>query len=364
MAIIRDPINYDNTANYIASLAFICSISCTILMLKFRGFKASLNFASGKKLNSEFSEDVSPVSVTGAYRLSRNEFFESGSLREPHKTISPSMVKLPPVFQPDPTDPDVIKSKSTSNLAQPANVPTHLSKSTPNISTDPKGGKNNDRNSTDIRKPNTKEAKNQEKQQKKLEKQRLVEQKKQEKIEAQERAKQEKLQKERAKVEAQERAKQEKLVKEREKAEAQRRAKEAKGQKQKNKTKPVTKTKANNPLARGPDAASGTSPYTTNTLDSSISKTSGPPPYSDDQPPIQASNPSMVQNANDDTGNTSFGKPIETDNTWDMIAQHRQQINRVPVSGGVKQAIDAKQTGQRFYLTDNNAVTGRKSLYV
>lgn len=64
------------------------------------------------------------------------------------------------------------------------------------------------------------------------------------------------------------------------------------------------------PIQQHPD-------YSSNTLESSISRSSGPPPYSAE----------VVPNENDNTGNTSFSKPVE-ESSWDLVSQHREQLNR------------------------------------
>lgn len=210
------------------------------------------------------------------------------------------MVKLPQSSQPNPS---VRPSKSTNNLTQPIEVPVNLGKSTPNISSDPRG-------ITEVpptvKKVDIKDAKKQEKEQKKLEKKRIEEQKKRDRLAAQEQAK-------RNKLAAQEKVKQDKQRIEREKIEK----KQTKGRKD---TAPAPPRA--NPLAQG------SSLYPTNTLDSSISRTSGPPPYT------ETSKPEVVQNKNDNTGNTSFGKPVDNSaSSWDMVTQHRKQISR-PVAAG------------------------------
>lgn len=57
--------------------------------------------------------------------------------------------------------------------------------------------------------------------------------------------------------------------------------------------------------------------YSSDTLESSISRSSGPPPYSEE----------LMPNERDGTGNTSFGKPVET-SSWDLVSQHRQQLSK------------------------------------
>lgn len=57
--------------------------------------------------------------------------------------------------------------------------------------------------------------------------------------------------------------------------------------------------------------------YSSGTLVSSISRSSGPPPYTEE----------LVPNQSDGTGNTSFAKPVET-SSWDLVSHHRQQLSR------------------------------------
>lgn len=219
------------------------------------------------------------------------------------------MVKLPPSFDPEPA---LRPTKSSSDLLTQAKLPAHvqLHRSTHDISADPRGAPSaNGRASAPPAPPapperkRTDAKKNQEKEHKKLEKQKLAERKARDKAAALEHMRQEKLAREREK----QAALQAKAAKRNKKASA-----------------PPT---AANPLARSP-APPPPPPqpsYATNTLDSSISRSSGPPPYS------EASNTSVpdVQSGNSHPSNVSFGKPIDnTTDSWDLISQHRQQMNR------------------------------------
>lgn len=256
-------------------------------------------------------------------------FSDGGSLQDPPKKVLP-VVKLPPASKPNSVK---RQSKSTSDLTQvpiPPPPPPDLRKSTPEISQDPRGTKVQSAGAGKLSQKNIQKQQNE---QLKLDKKRLEEQKK------------------RAKLAAQEQAKQEKLRKEREKAEAQQRAKEAKRIEKENKAKnkATGKVKADTPLranplakgsqaqnprdkpqAQGPSQAPGPQ-YSTNTLESSISRTSGPPPYAaqDSAPKTTKAAPTVVLNERDNTGNTSFAQPaVASGSSWDMIAQHREQINR------------------------------------
>ncbi|XP_073967318.1 uncharacterized protein [Choristoneura fumiferana] len=297
-------------------------------MFKFGGFKATLNLGSSSK-KKEIYENGPALSVGGAYRTHREEFFGRGSLSEPPKKLTPSMVKLPPSAQ----GAAIKTSKSTNDLSNPYNLSPQLRKSTPDVSTDPRGGPSHNRDSSALHrnaKANSKEVKTdlrrQEKEQKELEKKRINEQKKREKAEAQEQARQDKLRIQRDRQIAQQQARDVKLRKEQEKK------KKGRCRKCLNQAAAV----AQEPLPRAPNTGTSIPPpppapqranplgkqtaYSTNTLESSISRSSGPPPYSE-----IPRNPEP--NRKDNTGNTSFGRPIET-SSWDMISEHRHQISR------------------------------------
>lgn len=263
------------------------------------------------------------------------------------------MVKLPPSSRLPQTSDNKRPSKSDSDLTQPSDVPLH-SRSAHDISSDPKGnapsnvrktapvtspdakaGTSNKNQPPNTKKIDKKDTKNAEKEQKKQEKKNIAEQKKRDKVAAQERAKEEKIRMQREKA-------------------AQKQAKEAR---KKDKTKTAVPGPRTNPLAQGvsqyptnpqTDRQFTRNPqtdaqYSSNTLESSISKASGPPPYA------EATKGQVVENESDNIGNTSFGKPVDSGSTWDMISQHRQQISRPVVAKTQKETIDA---------------TGRKSIYV
>lgn len=267
------------------------------------------------------------------------QFSDSGTLQEPPRKKLPAL-KLPPAKNPASTQG---QSKSTSDLTQIQNPPSNLHKSTPAISQDP-GGNNSNTVSAEPRKLNQKDIQKQQNEQLKLNKKQLEEKKKRDKLAAQQQAKEEKLRKEREKVDAQQRAKEAKKIE--------------KENKSKGKNKDKGKANTTKPLARGPQGqgpsaqpqaqgprsqpqahGSHTQPqvqgpshaprteYSTNTLESSISKTSGPPPYTPQD--RTKAEPVVVRNESDSTGNTSFAKPANAGgSSWDMIAQHREQINR------------------------------------
>ncbi|XP_026313867.1 actin cytoskeleton-regulatory complex protein PAN1-like [Hyposmocoma kahamanoa] len=339
MAVLRGPNIDDSIQNYIATIGFFCVISCTVLMLRFLGFKASLDILNTNKTSSEH-DNVPTISVNGAYRVNRGEFFDSGSLQDPPRKVLPA-VKPPSASKPASTE---RQSKSTSDLRQVQNPPSNLHKSTPDISQDPRGTEGN-KESADPRKLNKKDAQKQQNEQLKLNKKRLEEQKKRDKLAAQEQAKQEKLRKEREKVQAQQRAKEAKKIEKQNQAKGKNKDKGkvdtpkplAQGsQAQGPRAQPLAQGPRAPPQAQGPrappqaqDLSHAPRPqYSTNTLESSISKTSGPPPYSAQDRTAKAE-PAVVRNESDNTGNTSFAKREDAGgSSWDMIAQHREQINR------------------------------------
>lgn len=205
----------------------------------------------------------------------------------------------------------------------------NLRNSTPAISRDPRGAEPADRNSV-----SRKDIKNQEKEQKKLEKQRLADQKKQ----SQEQAKQEKLMKAQAKKDAQ-------------KAKS---AKKSKAQAPKPKVQPQTLTQPQSkpetqPVTQPQPQTSNPVPlqpaYSTNTLDSSISRSSGPPPYSEMPKPQQSK----------DKSNVVYSKPIDN-GSWDIISQHREQISRP--AGAT--STDAKRKQVIMDLNYNFGATSNK----
>ncbi|XP_072942171.1 uncharacterized protein [Epargyreus clarus] len=308
MAIVRGYNDSDNFLSYLATVAMFCGISCTILMLKFKGFKASLNLSSGKRKGKEHFELAPQVSVNGAYRTSRQEYYANNYYLDPPKKITPSMVKLPPNAH----ETGIKPSKSTGDLSKVTNAPVDVRKSTPNVSASVTQA--------------SKDGKSQLKEQKKLEKERQAEQKKREKLAAQERDKQEKLRKEREKQEALQ-------------------AKQAK-EKEKQRKKKVAPAQPNQKAVPQQNSlfpkVHSTHSHSTNTLESSISRSSGPPPYSD--------TPQVILNKNDNTGNTSFAKPIES-SSWDLISQHRQEMSKTTGAIGNK----PKQTTLDLHYNVGNA---------
>lgn len=297
-------------------------------MLKFGGFRATVNFEGSPKEKKEATKET--ISG-GVYRAYKEEFYGNGSLPEPPRKITPSMIKLPGVKETSTTPkPPPLSAQSVPNLTQAGTSGTNVlstndkdkSKSTASIPQPPKQASK--------AKVSPISAKNQEKELKKLEKQRQAEQKKLQAQQKKREAEQKKLEKKQkadaakeAKLQA---AREAKLKKEREKALKEQSKKEGKKPKPSNTAPPppkapkatgVPEVKVTNPLARTANPLAQTS---TNTIDSSISRTSGPPPYTDKA--------ETVPNKNDNSGNTSFGKPIEEENSWDFISQHREQMSR------------------------------------
>lgn len=229
------------------------------------------------------------------------------------------MVKLPPSFDPEPS---LRPAKSTSDIAaaRPITLPQQPPhRSTNDVSLDPRGAASTpNRRSAPPPPPERKrrDAKNQEKEQKRLEKQRLAEEKALEKAAAQARAKQEKLQREREKQAAQEQAK------------------VMKRNKKKVPVPPQVETNASaKNLAPVPPPPPPQAPsYSTNTLESSISRSTGPPPYSESANTER--NGLLAAPGNSNPTNVSFGKPISnTTDSWDLISQHREQMNRPAATG-------------------------------
>lgn len=200
------------------------------------------------------------------------------------------MVKLPIKQSAQSTN----QSKSTNNLTKPSHEATNTTKSAP-----------------DIPQAVDQPTKINVKEQKKLEKQRLAEQKKQEKLAEKERQR-----------EAKERQREEKLKKEREKLIVQqtRAAQQQPRKEEQKKTKKRTAPQPQQIQQTTPSISRQRQPNSTNTLESSISKSSGPPPYS--------SVPEVTPIPTDGVGNTSFAKPVEDVDSWGLISQHRQQMDR------------------------------------
>ncbi|CAH2091790.1 unnamed protein product [Euphydryas editha] len=315
-------------------------------MLRFLGFRASVNFSQDKGTVTDNIHISSGLELVGAYK-SNTEFIDNVSFREPAKRITPAMVKLPNL-QPVPS---VKLSKSSNNVSTAQNETTNIRNSAPDLQ---------QTNS------NVKLTKSQIREQKNLEKKRLAEQAKRNRLAAQEQKKrdkaaQEQLKKDklaaekqakRDKLAAQEQQKREKKVlqeqQKRDKLAAQEKLKRDKlaAQEQKKQEKLRNEAEKNGQQARTsqnrnkaterpislkqvpvpPPMPGLTNPqtqrpaaYSTNTLDSSISKSSGPPPYS--------TTVEGKQNTRD-MENISFSKPASDSGSWDMISQHRQQLQR------------------------------------
>ncbi|XP_045520080.1 triadin-like [Pieris brassicae] len=294
-------------------------------MFKFRCFRASFDFITGKQHGWDC--DLSPVSVIGVYRKNDGDHNDEELMYNPPRKLLPSMVQLP-MSQTGP----ITTSKSTCDLTKETIPTQNLTRSLHDVSL----------------------SKHQLKEQKKLEKQQMLEQKKQTKTALQERQRQEKFA-------AQERKKQEKLAikqklaaQDRQKLE--KAAEEAKTQgnlareqdqpkspinklKLKKKTAPIppqpinqqipqknnpeeqtSKNEVTEPKPRRPaqtTARNNQSNYSTYTLESSISRSSGPPPYGE--------YPEIITDVPD--SNVTFGKPV-ADSSWDLISQHREQMSK------------------------------------
>lgn len=227
-----------------------------------------------------------------------------------------------------------ISSKSTSDLRSPAPEAVNVRNSTPNIS----------------QVNNNQLTKNQIKEQKNLEKRRLAEQKELERKQLREQRNLEKKrlaeQKNLEKQQLAEQRKRDKLAAQQQRNEEKLRKQEGrhaqnvqqtsdKNRKVQKRTAPQPTTQSNVPTNRDQvssepsnhqsNATPQTQAYSTNTIESSISRSSGPPPYAP---------PETVPNSSDDTGNTRFTKSDDT-GSWDLISQHRQQINRPKVTKSV-----------------------------
>lgn len=216
------------------------------------------------------------------------------------------------------------QAKSASDLIMNKNLPPNLRPENPVVSKDPRGAeldRNNRPQDSPIRPERKLDA------QIRVDKQRLEEQKKLEKRRLEEQKKQEKQQQAEQKQKEKEQLRQEKLRKDKEKREAQM-VKKKNQAPQRPVANPLAQPigSALNPLASG----SGQTAYSTNTLDSSISKTSGPPPYS----------ASIPEGDNDSSGNVIYTKPVDT-GSWDMVSKHRENINRPKTAASTPQT---KQT--------------------
>lgn len=283
------------------------------------GFRHSLNFFNGSRTKSRKDKDDigSIVSITGAYRTNRDEFFGYHNYPDGQRKSTPNAnYNMPPTTSTgQPTTP-LRQAKSTSDLVMNKNLPPNLRPQNPGVSQDPRGAeleRNNRPQDVPIRPERKLDA------QVRVDKQRLAEQKKLEKQRMEEQKKFEKQRQEELKKREKELMKEEKLRKEREKKEAQM-AKKKKQAPQRPVANPLAhaSTSAANPLAQG----SGNMAHSTNTLESSISKTSGPPPYSSGKP----------EGEKDSSGNVTYTKPVDT-GSWDIISKHRENISRPAAAG-------------------------------
>ncbi|VVD05450.1 unnamed protein product [Leptidea sinapis] len=115
-----------------------------------------------------------------------------------------------------------------------------------------------------------------------------------------------------------ERKKQERLaIKERQRLEKENKEKEKKERIRLEREKKLAQN--NKSKRQGPSRIEQRVRHSTNTLDSSISRSSGPPPYTP---------PEIYPSRIDKSGNTSFGEPLSDNSNWDLISQHREQMNR------------------------------------
>ncbi|KAG6448083.1 hypothetical protein O3G_MSEX005293 [Manduca sexta] len=306
-------------------------------MMKLGGFKASLNIFNSKRHSKEHAEFEPGLCITGAYRTNRDEYFGNDRVYEPPKKLTPSMVKLPRSHETS----EIRPTKSTSDLTKTNNLPTHLRHSTPTVSLDPRGEEQrapvNSTNGVTTVVPNAKNKKEQEK----LRKKQLAEQKAREKAAAKERAKQEKLAKARAKQEAKENAKREKQ---------QKKSKSPVAQPPQQSTSAITPT-SNIAQQRSANPLSQPANYPTNTLDSSISRSSGPPPYTEVPKTVPKQEPATKQNHG--TGDVIFIEPIDT-GSWDMVSQHRQQVSKSTKTTEVSNKQRVMDLNYNFNKEKNN----------
>ncbi|CAF4895434.1 unnamed protein product [Pieris macdunnoughi] len=328
-------------------------------MFKLRCSRASFDFVTGKQHGGDC--DLSPVSVIGVYMRNEGDYNDEELKYNPPRKLLPSMVQLP-ISQTRSEQ----TSKSTGDLTKETIPTQNLTQSSHDLSL------------------NTTLSKHQLNEQKKLVKQQMLEQKKrekiafqesqrQEKIAAQERKKQEKLaiqeRQKQAKLEAQERQRQEKTAAHEAKTHANLAREQDKPKSALNKLKLKKKTapippqpsinqqipnqvqikvpqnpenQTNNnevtePKPRRPaqtTARNNQSNYSTNTLESSISRSSGPPPYGEF--------PEIITDVPD--SNITFGKPV-ADSSWDLISQHREQMSKnttEPIVPKTKQGVQYK----------------------
>ncbi|XP_038213427.1 kinesin-related protein 12-like [Zerene cesonia] len=274
-------------------------------MFKFRGFRASLDFLTGKQRRENLA--TSPISIGGAYKVNREEYGGNVHIHRAPKKIHPSMVQLP-----HSRAKQTEKSKSTSDLVEPTTILQQASRSSYDVS------------------QNSRASKRLAKEQKKLERQRLAEQKKQEKIAAKERHKQEKLEQERIK-------RGNKMGHSREPCERtiprkKRNAplppqnqsiNDTQGSSNRNQTNDNNRT---HDIPRSNATNIQRQSYSTNTLESSISRTTGPPPYGE--------YPEIIID-DDNTGNITFGRPVDYNSSWNLISQHREEMRKPAASAPI-----------------------------
>ncbi|XP_041973270.1 nucleolar protein 58-like isoform X2 [Aricia agestis] len=290
----------------------------------FSSFKKTFRLNSVLKPSKENGNIGEPI--CGAYRINREEFMSSKDLTKRNTS---------PIVQMTYTQPTLKHSHSTDNMLSNRQLP-NTRQSMPEIA-HPEPAPRKSKNEKEQRKVERHEAERKlELAQKKREKLVLKEQqiqklnKEQEKVQKKEVKEQEKLTKKEVKeqekltkkeVKEQEKA-QKKVVKGQEKARYKDVKSDVKTSKVKSKKNAVQQPQLVNvnvtiaPTRVIPEAPN----YSTNTLDSSISRTSGPPPYTEE--------PNITPNGNDNTGNTSFSTPAEDFGSWDLISEHRQQLDR------------------------------------
>ncbi|XP_059060029.1 DNA ligase 1-like [Achroia grisella] len=332
----------ENQINYVGTLAFFCGICCTIFMLKLK-FKATLKLSDPP--NKENTQRVS----SGIYRSNREEFFGYGSLQDPPKTTTPSIANVTTSTEPTPS---MRPSKSTSDL-HTIDISIQVVKSSSEASLNP-GGTNNIVQVQNSLPSTSKEVHKQDKRvakgEKAAEKQKNRETRKEVRAVKKDEKAAIKLQKDEVKKQEKELRKQmkqrKKEQKEQRKAEkkylAAQKIREKLAQKQDKTTTKVEqaaqKSNTNNQEKRTESIDQSEPqpnihvrrqemPSTSNRVVSDVLIHDGPPPYSEVPPPV-------IRNEQDNTGNTSFSKPINNAvSSWDMISQHREQITR-PVGPG------------------------------
>ncbi|XP_035430982.2 myosin-M heavy chain-like [Spodoptera frugiperda] len=329
------------------------------------GFKASLNFYNGsrRKTKKERAELGAVLSVTGAYRTNRDDSFGYNYPDTRKSTPALNNNQPMPAAAPPPVRP-IRQAKSTSDLILDKNLPPNLRPENPGVSKDPRGAEQDPRNNRipDKSKERKLDAqirvdKQRLEEQKKLEKQRIEEQKKLEKQRIAE-------QKKRDKLLLKEQARKEKLRREMEKQSKKSKAPPPPMANGANKANPVAQVRQPQPQTLPPGAnpvaqlrqqpqpsTSNAQPTqmtnSTNTLESSISKSSGPPPYSAAKP----------EGEKDATGNVTYAKPEEED-SWDLISKHRENMNRAAAAAA---ATAASKSAAKQTVMDLNYKIGEES---